>query len=72
VDDLAPEALQRLLPVLGQRVGDPERLDGRHTRHPGQKFDHAAQRTDGTRLAIEITRAWERTGWGRSPRGVPE
>jgi hypothetical protein len=44
---------------LGELVGDPERVDGHHPRHPEQTFDYAAQRTDGQRLAIEVTRAWD-------------
>jgi hypothetical protein len=59
VDDLAPEALQWLLPHLGPLVRDPERVDGQHSDHPGQAFDYAAQRRDGQELAIEITRAWD-------------
>jgi hypothetical protein len=59
LDDLAPDALQRLLPYLGPLVGAPERVDGEDPDHPGQTFDYFAERTDGRRLAIEVTRAWD-------------
>jgi hypothetical protein len=60
VDDLAPEALERLLPQLGPLVGDPERVDGQHPDQPDQTFDYAAQRPDGSKLAIEITGAFDK------------
>jgi hypothetical protein len=59
VDDLADEALQRLLPHLGGLIAPPERVDGSNPNHPGQTFDFAAQRPDGQYLAIEVTRAWD-------------
>jgi hypothetical protein len=59
VDDLAPEALQRLGPHLGPLVRDPERVDGQHPDHPDQTFDYFAERTDGRRLAIEVVHAWD-------------
>ncbi len=62
IDDRGDDALALLAPHLGELIGPPERVDGLNARHPGQTFDFAAERTDGWRLAIEVTRAWDR-GW---------
>jgi hypothetical protein len=59
MDDLAHEALQRLLPELGSLVGEPDPVDGQNSDHPGQTFDYFAEHTDGRRLAIEISGAFD-------------
>jgi GNAT superfamily N-acetyltransferase len=71
VDDLGPQALERLLPYLGPLVGDPERVDGSHPDHPRQTFDYFAERLDGQRLAVEVVRAWDEA-WMESSHVWPD
>jgi hypothetical protein len=74
MDDFERLALGRLRPYLGSLVDEPEEVDGRHPGHRGQTFDYFAERTDGQRLAIEITGATDQEWMQDAPawRGLAE
>ena len=68
MDDRADEALALLQPHLGLLTADePERVEGTNPNHEGQTFDFALARPDGTRIALEVTRAMDQPFMAAGP-----
>ncbi len=59
-EDQEWKALELVAPGLGVPLDSVRKIRPQDdTEYPDQTFDFAARRTDGTRLAIEITNAWD-------------